>query len=48
VFGLDVVTLGALAIVVMGVAGSGAMPEDSPRDRETEAVSEDPVVSETF
>jgi MFS family permease len=48
VFGLDVVTLGALAIVVMRVAGSGAMPEDSPRDRETEVVSEDPVVSETF
>jgi len=48
VFGLDVVTLAALAIVVVRVTGSGAEPEDSLRDRDTEAVSEDPVVSETF
>jgi len=48
VFGLDVVILGALAIVVMRATGSGIGPEDSPRDREAEAVSEDPVVSETF
>jgi hypothetical protein len=48
VFGLDVVTLAALAMVVMRVTGSGAEPDDSPRERGTEAVSEDPVVSETF
>jgi len=48
VFALDVVTLGALAIVVMRGSGSGVAPEESPRDAETEAVSEDPVVSETL
>jgi MFS family permease len=48
VFGLDVVTLGALAVVVIRVTGSGAEPDDSTRDRETEVASEEPVVSETL